>query len=401
MECVSEFQELANHNPFIRDLDDQGYSIDFINSYLVIFGLPYLDESGNLKYGDWVSPVDLVGWVIDAPTKHQAWFRGGRPHDENGQELKISIRDAKIKVSDDIVTDYSFSLKFIDHESGQKRAYQSFEEKVCTYLDMITTPAMAAFSEATPLQGIKAKADAQGSPLCFPDTLSSRYNINDVSSLLRGKKVAIIGLGGTGSYILDLIARTHLEKITLFDEDKVHIHTIFRMPGFIPRAIGEKKVEALARHYGNWHKGIKPIPERVTLENIEQLQDYDFVFVSVDDGPSRLCMVEWLSSKGIPFVDCGMGVNRLPDGLNGTVRITGVDRKAFERTVHTPFLPTANDDDGEYRKQAQIAEFNALNAAFAVIRFKQHFKLFDRLEEAAWHTFESASFELDSEGSKD
>ena len=91
------------------------------------------------------------------------------------------------------------------------------------------------------------KAAAQGSPLRFPDTMSSRYDINDISSLLRGKRVAIIGLGGTGSYILDFIARTHLDRIALFDDDKVHVHTIFRIPGFVPRAIGELKVNALVR----------------------------------------------------------------------------------------------------------------------------------------------------------
>ncbi|EPR17927.1 hypothetical protein M527_14495 [Sphingobium indicum IP26] len=63
---------------------------------------------------------------------------------------------------------------------------------------------------------------------------------------MRGIKVAIIGLGGTGAYILDFIARTHLEKIGLFDDDKVHIHTLFRIPGFIHRAVGMKKVDALA-----------------------------------------------------------------------------------------------------------------------------------------------------------
>ena len=82
------------------------------------------------------------------------------------------------------------------------------------------------------LRGIAVKAAAQGSPLRFPDTMSARYHMNDVSSLLRGKKVAIIGLGGTGSYILDFVARTHLEQIALFDDDKVHVHTIFRIPGF-------------------------------------------------------------------------------------------------------------------------------------------------------------------------
>jgi Domain of unknown function (DUF6791)/ThiF family len=400
MECASELQELANHNPFVQELMDECYDIDFIGGYFVIYGLPYLDQEGKLQYGDLTSPVDLADKVIDAPSSHQAWFRGCRPHDETGRVLGLATREHRVTITASFITDHSFSLKLLD-ESGQKRNYFSFEEKMRTYLDAITSPAMAAFPEATPLRKIERKAAEQGSPLRFPDTLSSRYHINDVSSLLRGKTVAIIGLGGTGSYILDMIARTHLEKISLFDDDKVHVHTIFRIPGFIHRAIGKSKVEALAQQYRQWHTGIVPIRERINPDNIEQLREYNFVFVSIDDGPSRRYILQWLTENGIPFVDCGMGLNRLPGGLNGVVRITGVDRPAFERTVNTRYLPTEKRKEDEYHKQAQIAEFNALNACLAVIRFKQHFKLYDRLEDSAWYIFESASFDLDKEDQKE
>ena len=105
-----------------------------------------------------------------------------------------------------------------------------------------------------------------------------------------------------------------------------------------------------------------------------------------------------MSAKGIPYVDCGMGLNRSSVGLSGFVRITGVDRKAFESNVNTPHLPTENAKNVEYRRQAQITELNALNATMAVIRFKQHFKLLDRLDEATWYIFDSAMLEIDSEG---
>jgi hypothetical protein len=58
-------------------------------------------------------------------------------------------------------------------------------------------------------------------------------------------------------------------------------------------------------------------------------------------------------------------------------------------------LPIENAKDGEYRKQAQITEFNSLNATMAVIRFKQHFKLLDRLDEATCYIFDSALLEID------
>ncbi|WP_164936741.1 ThiF family adenylyltransferase [Bradyrhizobium vignae] len=389
--------ELASHNPFIKDLDELGYHVDFVGGYLVIYGLPYLDQDAALQHGDWACPVDLNGAVIDVPKHHQVWWRGSRPHDGNKRQLLLGGGPDRVTVAPDLVTDCSFSFKLLN-DNGEKREYLSFEEKARTYLDAITGPAMTAFPSATPLGGIAVKAAAQGSPLRFPDTMSARYHINDISALLRGKRAAIIGLGGTGAYILDFIARTHLEKIALFDDDKVHVHTIFRFPGFIPGAIGKLKVDALAQQYGQWHAGIDPVPERITLENVERLATFDFVFVSVDDGPARALIVEWLSARGIPYVDCGMGLNRSTIGLSGFVRITGTDRRAFETNVNSAYLPTENAKEDEYRKQGQITELNAFNAIMAVIRFKQHFLLLERLDDATSYVLDTAMLEIDSKG---
>jgi hypothetical protein len=93
-----------------------------------------------------------------------------------------------------------------------------------------------------------------------------------------------------------------------------------------------------------------------------------------------------------------MGLNRSTVGLSGFVRITGVDRKAFDDNVGTVRLPIENAKDDEYRKQAQITELNALNATLAVIRFKQHFGLFDREDAATSYIFDSATVEIDAEG---
>jgi hypothetical protein len=394
MACGSEFRELANRNRFVEDLEDEGYLLDFVGGYFLVYGLPYLNERGELAHGDWASPVDLSEGILDPPSNHQAWFRGARPHDQGGRPLRLGGGAAKVKVAEGFETDNSFSYKLLD-AAGQMRPYSSFEEKVRTYLDTITAPAMAAYPDATPLKAIEIRAAEQGTPLRYPDTLSAKYHMNDLSRLLEGKRVAIVGLGGTGSYILDFIARTHLAEIALLDDDKVHVHTIFRFPGFIPRAIGSLKVDALAQQYGHWHANITPIPERVTDANIERLRDFDFVFLAIDQGPSRILIAGWLSENGIPFVDCGMGLNRAPVGLNGVVRITGVDRAAYDATARTVFLPGDDPEGGEYRKQGQIAELNALNATLAVVRFKQQFGIYDRLDEADSVIFETSTFDID------
>lgn len=398
MACTLGLPELASRNPFFADLERQGYLLDFINGFFVIYGVPYLNKNGGLEYGDWVSPVDLTDdGYLNPPKSHQAHFRGGKPYDGTGRQRAMSSQNAKTTIAENFVTDITFSFKH-KGDNNQLRDYVSFEEKALTYLDAIAGPAMAAYPEATPLQAIEKKAEAQGSPLKYPDTLSAKYKMNDLSLLLREKKVAIVGLGGTGSYILDFVAKTHLKKIALFDDGKIYIDTIFRIPGFINRAIGQKKVDALAQHYSNWHSGIEAISERITGVNIDRLKEFDFVFVSIDDGPSRLLIVDWLSARPIPYVDCGMGLVRVKGGLNGVVRITGVDRAAFDRTVGTVRLPTTKTKEDEYRKQAQIGELNALNAAWAVILFKQHFGLFNRVDDAISYIFETSSFELDAFG---
>src|SRR4051812_30922634 len=114
MECASGFRELASHNSFVRALEDEGYSLDFVSGYFVIYGLPYLNERGELAYGDWVSPVDLSGWILDPPSNHQAWFRGDRPYDRNGRQLRIGGGPDKVRVTEGFETDHSFSYKLLE-----------------------------------------------------------------------------------------------------------------------------------------------------------------------------------------------------------------------------------------------------------------------------------------------
>jgi len=387
----------------VQDLHELGYDADFVGGYFVLYGLPYLDQAGALQHGDLFTPVSLGAENVIEPTgTHQVWWRGGKPYGPGGAELGISPTEASVQIVDGVVTNLAFSLKLRD-ANHQPRNYESFEEKIQTYLDVIVRTAQVAYPDASPLRGIERRAHEQGSPLRWPDTMSANYGINDMADKLRGKKVALIGLGGTGACILDFIVRTHLDSIVLFDGDKVHVHTLFRVPGALGKsAIGKPKVEALAQHYDAWHSGITPVTERITAENVELLRDFDFVFVAVDDGPSRRFIVDWLSAAGIPFVDCGMGLDRsFGNTLNGMVRITGTDRDAYERSVDTPYLPTVNPKDAEYRKQAQVIELNALNAAMAVIRFKQHFGLYERANDAAWYVYEMASMGIEAEAQKE
>jgi hypothetical protein len=390
MECDSEFRRLASRNKFIGDLEKQGYAVDFVGNHLVIYGLPYLDHKGALRYGDLATPVDLKAeYEIDRPSTHQVWFRGEVPYDTNGVKLPVSAVNNPREITKDFTCLLSFSLKI----EGQP--YDTFEDKIVTYLEVLTAPARQKY-KALPQSAVQARAAEVRSPLRYPDTMSARDGVNDLARRLVGVKVGIVGLGGTGSYILDFLSKTHVQVIRIYDDDIVHVHTMFRMAGAVgQKALGKKKVDVLYNIYSDFHSAIDPHAYRISAANVHVLAELDFVFIAVDDGPSRDLICRRLAEYGVPFVDVGMGLYRTERGLNGMIRVSGGEVGDTAKLIGTEYLPSTNPVDNEYRRQPQIGELNALNAALAMIRFKQRLGVFDREFESAANVFEICSFDLD------
>jgi hypothetical protein len=393
MAWTSELQALASRNPFVDKLVKQGYDVAFINAHLVVFGVPYLNSAGELRYLDMISPLDLrEEYLIDRPSDHKVYFAGEIPCNGDGQKIGAGTSEEVRTVSDAIVGNRMLSSK----PQGM-RPYDSLEEKITQYLDLISSPAMHKFPDVTPRRALRAHLESAPSPLKFPDALSAREGVVELSHRLRDRKVAIVGCGGTGAYVLDFIAKTHLKEIHLFDDDIVHVHTLFRLPGvYGERHLGRPKVEALAEAYGHFHGGIEPHVKRIDQDNVVRLAEYDFVFVCVDDGPARQTIAHACHAASVPFVDVGMGVNKGTNGLYGFIRTAGGAHGDFDHLNGTQYLPAQNAHDGEYRHQPQIAELNALNAAMAVIRFKQHMGFYDRLVDSVATVFDIAALTIDA-----
>jgi hypothetical protein len=393
MAWTFELQALANRNPFIDKIVKQGYDVGFINAHLVIFGVPYLNAAGELKYLDMISPLDLREEnLIDSPTDHKVYFAGEIPCNIDGQKIGAGTSEEVRTVSDQIVGNRMLSSK-----PEGLRQYNSIEEKINQYLDLISAPAVHKFTGVTPRRALQKHLEAAPSPLRFPDALSAREGMVELSHKLREKSVAIIGCGGTGAYVLDYLAKTHLNEIHLFDADIVHVHTLFRLPGvYGEKHLGTPKVEVLAESYGYFHSGIKPHVERVDQNNIVCVTRFDFIFVCVDDAPSRLMIAQACHSALVPFVDVGMGLSKGKNGLFGFIRTAGGEHGDFDKLNGTQYLPAQNAHDQEYRNQPQIAELNALNAAMAVIRFKQHMGFFDRLTDSHAVVFDVAEIAMDT-----
>lgn len=97
----------------------------------------------------------------------------------------------------------------------------------------------------------------------YADTASSRAGIAVASAKLELGKIGIVGTGGTGSYILDLVAKTPVKEIHLFDGDIMLNHNAFRSPGAPSvEELREKpsKAEYFQRLYSKMRRGIVAHP---------------------------------------------------------------------------------------------------------------------------------------------
>ncbi|SDD77413.1 ThiF family adenylyltransferase [Niabella drilacis] len=208
----------------------------------------------------------------------------------------------------------------------------------------------------------------------YPDTNSSRANIEYLNRKFRDQKIAIIGMGGTGGYILDQVAKTPVKEIHIFDADYFQLHNAFRAPGAISAAMldlpgGLKKVDYYYGEYSRMHNGIITHDEFVSESNTNLFREFDYVFISVDKNKTRHLLSQTFSSMGISFIDVGLGVNMLEDNLIGTLRVTTVTKSKQDHIGNR--IGSEEFDENDYSTNIQIADLNALNAMLAVIKWKK------------------------------
>jgi hypothetical protein len=183
-----------------------------------------------------------------------------------------------------------------------------------------------------------------------------------------------VGLGGTGGYVLDQVAKTPVTSILLIDGDVFDNHNAFRAPGAPTLEQLQQrpyKVNYFADMYGNMHTGITAEPVYITDENMSLLDDATFVFLCMDDATVKHQIAAHLLAVHIPFIDVGMGIEEIDGKLSGLIRVTLADVDA-DTTSTLARLPAPAEERDDYDRNIQVADLNALNAQFAVGRWKRH-----------------------------
>lgn len=368
--------DLIAQSEDLKALADEGFELEIRNGFLFVHSVPYVNSDRRILLGSMFCAIQVLadGSKVGPPADHTMFFTGETPCHKDGSPNHQMINNSnKIDHGNGIVSNHYFSAK----QDGNN--YANFYYKVVNYEALLSGPARAYDQHANARTGRTAVIRPDGSPFKIPDTLSSRYEIGAVTSKLLGQSVAIVGLGGTGSYVLDLVAKTHVAEIHIYDDDQFLSHNIFRTPA-IPRGEDVKgfptKVGFHALAYDYLRTGIVPHAEKITEGNVGRLFDFDFVFVCVDHGPSRRLIAKALFNEKIPFIDVGIGIGREGDELDGVVRTTmGYDGLGpWEKLEeHLDFAEPVDDD---YEAAIQIAEVNSLNACLAVLRWKRYMGVF-------------------------
>lgn len=349
-------------------LRQQGLEVLIRDGHLIVGHVPYRAAGGVVAYGVLVSILEVrpTGETV-RPSDHRVWFGGALPCDHAGSHITFTFESRSFEIIPGIQVDFGFSLK---PDGGQ---YSDYCHKMTYYLDILRAAAMTVDPEATAVTHRVLEAVDDTSPFVYEDTASSRAGTQAISAKLRLEKVAVVGLGGTGSYILDQLAKCPINEIHLFDGDVFEQHNAFRAPGAASideLALVPFKVDYFANLYLQMHRRVIPHPYWMDESHVDELREMSFVFLSIGDGRIRKALVDRLEQFDVDFIDVGLSVTEVEAALSGMVRITTSLRGHREEARK---LLTFSDGEADdlYARNIQLASLNCLNAALAVCRFQR------------------------------
>ena len=347
--------ELLSRSPDLARLVAEGYAVRIVGGHLVLEEVPYVDRTRRVRRGRLISDLSLRGDVTSRPTNHVAKFDGERPCDRNGEPLQdIFLTSCTETLCPGLESRHQFSSK-------PPEGYVDYHHKMSTYASILAGHASVLEPGASACAGFGVRG-AGTSVFAYLDTASAKSGLAALSAQLEQERVGIIGLGGTGSYVLDQVAKTPVQEIHLFDDDALLQHNAFRAPGAVPldtlRA-NPLKVEYYRDVYSRMHHGIHAHAVAIDRSNLNLLDDLSFVFISIDRGGDKRLILEKLEETGASFIDVGMGLELVDGSLGGIVRTTASTpgRREPGRTGRIPLDDEAGDNVVTLRlARADLAE---------------------------------------------
>ena len=361
------------------------YSLEVRGAYLIVKHIPYVIRDGEIQFAEIVTNLDIIGAAGDEittqPTDHRVWWTGGTPHTADGESMEKYLSCGNWEQGRDIGEGIKVYMWWSrkPKEGGQARGYKDYQEKIETYVEEVGSQAEAinpGILEAARKGGESIVTSSMR--FAYTDTSGYRNGTKGIENRIEEEIVAVIGVGGTGSYLVDVLAKTNIKELHLFDDDVMKLHNAFRVSGAarVGELNGKKlKIDWHEERYKEVRKeGLYVHDIKIDSENIEELRNCTTAFIVVDDLAVRRKIQRACTAMDILHVSVGIGLEiegENNDQIGGMVK------------VETNFMPDdgmneiEGNPDGDqepmgdvYSSNIQTAELNMLGAALAIAEWK-------------------------------
>ena len=144
---------------------------------------------------------------------------------------------------------------------------------------------------------------------------------------LRQARVAVFGIGGVGSYVVEALARSGVGALDLFDSDTVALSNINRQLIALESTLGRPKVEAAKERVLQIDPACRVEARQLffTPENAGDIDfsQYDYVADAIDTVTGKLELIRRCREAGVPVISC-MGTGNKLDPT--AFRVTAIEK---------------------------------------------------------------------------
>lgn len=152
------------------------------------------------------------------------------------------------------------------------------------------------------------------------------FGADGVERLARSS-VAVIGLGGVGSYAAEAVCRAGIGRLTLVDFDDICLTNVNRQLHAMDGTVGKPKVFVMAERLKLIHPAAEIVPykEFYSAETSDMLlaAGFDYVLDAIDHITSKLHLIATCLGRGIPIIS-SMGAAAKVDP--GKIEVADISR---------------------------------------------------------------------------
>ena len=159
----------------------------------------------------------------------------------------------------------------------------------------------------------------------------------DAIKTLKASKVAVFGVGGVGGYAVEVLARSGVGAIDLYDNDVVSVTNINRQLHATTKTVGRSKVDVAAERIADINpqcvvRTFKMFYLPTNADEVD-LSQYDYVVDCVDTVAAKLELVRRCTRQGVPIISSMGAANKLDASAFAVADISKTDIDPLARIM--------------------------------------------------------------------